>query len=73
MKAPGVGCHIGKNVLVALGYADDITILSPNKSAMRSLLELEVANVFSKEFYINFNPPKIKLVVLGKAGVVHDY
>ena len=31
MIATGVGCHIG---ISALGYADDITLLSPTKSAL---------------------------------------
>ena len=34
MKATGVGCNIGKCFLTALGYADDMTLLSPTKSAI---------------------------------------
>ena len=70
MKATGVGCHKGNGVLAAHGYAGDIVLLSPTKSAFSQLRQ--VVNLFSKEFVIYFNAHKCKLVDLGKAVVVHD-
>ena len=38
VKAAGLGRDIVKCLLAALGYANDITFPSPNKSDMRTLL-----------------------------------
>ena len=45
----------------ALAYADDLILLSPTKSAMQKLVD--VCENFSKEFHINFNPSKSKMIV----------
>ncbi len=34
----GIGCHLGRHSVCALGYADDIALLAPSPSAMRILL-----------------------------------
>lgn len=64
LKVSGVGCHIGNCFMGALGYADDITLLTPTKAALCKMLD--ICSVFSREFDIKFNPSKCQLVVLDK-------
>ena len=67
----GYGCHIGHFFMGAFGYADDVILLSPTKSALYKLLE--IADSFSKEFDVLFNPDKSKLVVFGNDDVCDDF
>jgi hypothetical protein len=55
-----VGCHIGRNFLGALAYADDITLITPSPSAMRTLLRL--CDEFAKDYFVTFNAKKTKCI-----------
>jgi hypothetical protein len=55
-----VGCHIGKNFLGALAYADDITLIAPSPNAMRTLLR--VCDEFAEEYFVTFNAKKTKCI-----------
>jgi len=54
----GVGCFIGRVFVGALVYADDIVLLSPTASGMRTLLH--VCDVFANDFSVVFNAAKSK-------------
>ena len=36
----GVGCHIGGHFVGALGYADDVTLVAPSRSGIRTLINV---------------------------------
>jgi hypothetical protein len=61
LKESKVGCHIGLLFLGALSYADDIILLAPTRKALYKMLS--VANEFSDEYNVMFNPDKCKLMV----------
>lgn len=62
LATSGVGCFIGLNFVGALAYADDISLLAPNPSAMRTLLR--ICDTFAAEYDIQFNPDKSKFLVI---------
>ena len=49
----GVGCHIGGHFTGVLAYADDITLLSPSISGLRTLSK--VYEEYATEFDVTFN------------------
>ena len=51
-----LGCHIGDMFAGALGYADDLTLLSPTLSGLKSMLQ--IADTFGDEYDIVFNVKK---------------
>lgn len=55
-----VGCHIGSNFLGALAYADDITLIAPTPTAMRTLLR--ICDEFANEYFVTFNAKKTKCI-----------
>jgi len=55
------GCHIGKTFAGALGYADDIVLLSPTYSGLDTMLD--ICKSFAAEYDVMFNPAKTKLLV----------
>ena len=70
LKSTGVGCYIGRSFFGASGYADDLSLLCPTKTALSIMLK--VAHKFSNEYDIKFNPTKCQLVVVGPNGHVND-
>ncbi len=56
----GIGCHLGRHSVCALGYADDIALLAPSPSAMRILLT--ECEAFASEFDLTFNASKTQLI-----------
>ena len=64
LSLSGVGCFIGFNFVGALAYADDIVLIAPSPSAMRTLLS--ICDIYAKEYDIVFNAKKSKfLAVVG--------
>ena len=61
LRKSGYGCHIGNVFLGALAYADDVTLISPSRTA--TLRMLEIADKFSKEYDVLFNHSKSKLLL----------
>ena len=53
-----VGCHIGHVYTGAFGYADDIILLAPSKSALNRMLD--IANDYAVSHDIIFNASKCK-------------
>ena len=60
LEESGVGCHIGGHFIGALAYADDITLLSPSMSGLRTLRK--VCEEYATEFDVTFNGKKSQLL-----------
>ena len=63
LSESGAGCHIGRTFCGALGYADDIVLLSPSMSGMDKLLGL--CSEFAIQYDVKFNSAKSKLLLFG--------
>ena len=68
LSKSGSGCYIGNVFMGAFAYADDIVLLSPSYSGLKSLLK--VCEHFSDMFDIVFNASKSKLMVFN--GTAED-
>ena len=53
IKESGYGCHINNTFVGALGYADDVTLLSPSIRGLNAMISL--CEVFAKNFDITIN------------------
>ena len=40
LRDAGVGCHVGGSFLGAVGYADDVTLLSPTRQGLQAMLKI---------------------------------
>ena len=56
----GYGCYIGNSFYGALGYADDVILLSPTVNGMKCMLQVCIN--YGKEYNVLFNPEKTKLI-----------
>ena len=63
LEGSGVGCHMGEHFTGALAYADDITLLSPSMSGLRTLCK--VCEEYATEFYDTFNGKKVSCCFQG--------
>ena len=54
-----IGCIFGNVYAGALAYADDIVLLAPTASAMRSLLK--ICEDYAREYSVIFNAKKIRM------------
>ena len=61
LSKSGSGCYIGNVFMGAFAYADDIVLLSPSFSGLKSMLK--VCEIFSVDYDIIFNASKSKLMV----------
>ena len=61
LRKSRIGCHIGDMYVGALGYADDVTLLRPTLSALKSMLQ--IADKFGKDYNIIFNVKKYQFLV----------
>lgn len=62
LSKAGVGCYIGTNFVGALAYADDIVLLAPSASALRTMLH--VCDNYARDYSISFNASKSKCLVV---------
>ena len=60
LRDSGVGCYIGNTFCGALGYADDIILLTPTVSSLKCFLD--ICSTYGKEYNVIFNPDKTKLI-----------
>ena len=63
LEESGVGCHMVGHLTGALAYADDITLLSPSMSGLRTLYK--VCEEYATEFDVTFNGKKTVVVFQG--------
>ena len=64
----GSGCWVGKHYFGALGYADDLTLLSPSVTGLREMLK--ICEGFADEYSVKYNAEKTVCVLFSKR-VVH--
>lgn len=62
LEKEGVGCHIGFQFLGALAYADDLVLIAPAASAMRTMLS--ICDNFARDFDVIFNASKSKWLAI---------
>jgi hypothetical protein len=67
LESSQIGCFVGGDYLGVLGYADDITILAPTASALRSMLG--ICETFGYEFGITYNATKTVCIHFKGKGV----
>ena len=62
LRKSGVGCHIGGVFCGVVGYADDLLLMAPSRSAMEKMLTLceDYAGENNLEFSTDPNPAKSK-------------
>ena len=66
LKINGIGCHVGNHFVGALGYADDIILLSPAATGLRKMIK--ICEEYANEHSILFNGKKSKYLVFGING-----
>jgi hypothetical protein len=71
LQRSGYGCRIGHVFAGALGYADDVTLLSPTKHGTRKLLN--VCSEYAQEYDVSFNPQKCKQLMFGSQRDITTY
>ena len=64
LKNNGTGCYMGQYFVGALGYADDIILLSPTVFALKQMIK--ICEEYANEHSILFNGNKSKYLVFGK-------
>ena len=62
LEGSGVGCYWGAHFVGAVCYADDIALLAPCPSAMRTMLS--VCEEYAVTHGLKFNPDKTQLIRL---------
>ena len=60
LRKSGYGCYIGNTFSGALGYADDVTLIAPSLQSLKQMIK--ICEEYAKEFDIQFNPSKSKLM-----------
>ena len=58
LQANGLGCNIGRSYIGVLGYADDLTLLSPRLSVNALSKMVGICEEYAKEYDIVFNCKK---------------
>ena len=61
-----IGCHVGTKFVGALGYADDLTLLSPSLRGLQKAAD--ICNDFAQEYSVKFNSKKTQCMCVGKDG-----
>ena len=64
LRNSGYGCKVGHLYCGAIGYADDVSFISPSLHALKMMCDISLA--FASEFDIKFNPIKCQLLYYGK-------
>ena len=61
LRDSGVGCYVGNSFCGALAYADDVVLLAPSKSALRTMLS--IANECADKLSLTFNRSKSQYLI----------
>ena len=56
LKSSGIGCHIGPHYVGALGYADDLVLMSPSRNGLQKMLQN--CEEFGEEYNVVYNSKK---------------
>ena len=65
-----IGCHVYKQFLAMILFADDISLLAPTRSALQKLIKL--CSDYCNSMGITFNPLKSKILVFSKSKINHN-
>ena len=70
LRKSGVGCHVGGVFAGAVGYADDLLLLAPSRSAMDKMFKLceKYAVKTNLQFSTNPDPEKSKIKCIHMTG-----
>ena len=71
LKLSGFGCDIISIIIACIFFADDIVLLSPSRHGLQQMLNICVA--YCKEFCLDFNVKKSKVMVIGKLPADSHY
>lgn len=63
----GSGCWVGKHFFGALGYADDLTLLSPSVTGLRTMLQ--ICQKFAEEYSVKYNGDKTVCMIFSKKDI----
>ena len=63
LQASGLGCNIGRSYIGVLGYADDLTLLSPSVNALSKMVS--ICEEYANEYDIVFNCKKTVSIQFG--------
>ena len=69
LSSCGVGCYCGDLFAGCVCYADDIVLLAPCQSALRTMLS--ICSNFATAHKLEFNTSKTQLICSGKPDIVH--
>ena len=64
LRCSGFGCNVGNTYCGCLGYADDITLLSPSVFGLQKLIN--ICENYAKKYDIQFNECKSKVMIFSK-------
>ena len=56
LKECGFGCHLGNMYFGALGYTDDLVLLSPSRDGLQKMLN--ICDIYGNEYCMKFNATK---------------
>ena len=71
LKLSGFGCDIISMIIACIFFADDIVLLSPSRHGLQQMLNICVE--YCKEFCLDFNVTKSKVMVIGKLPADSQY
>ena len=66
VNASGLGCHIGHMSYAGVGYADDVSLVSPSITALQKLIH--ICEDFAAEYHITFNVKKTVCIRISGRG-----
>ena len=64
LRNSGYGCKVGHLYCGAIGYADDVSFISPSIHALKMMCDISLA--FASELDIQLSPMKCQLLYYGK-------
>ncbi len=70
LRRSHLGCHIGTHYVGALGYADDLTLISPSLRALNKMLF--ICQSFATEYNVSFNVNKTMCIKFGSPVRTED-
>lgn len=71
LEKKGAGCWVGSKFYGAIGYADDLSLLAPTVSSLKSMLR--VCEEFSREYNVQYNSDKTVCMQFTRKQLVCDY
>ena len=61
LEKSGVGCHMGNHYTGCIGYADDLTLLTPTRSGLKVLID--ICEKYAHEYCVNLNGTKSRYLI----------